>query len=231
MANHLTPTELAREAGMERREVITKCMEMGVPIFQGQDRQDPLPGFDQDRQVRGRRPRSPRPEALSIRRGLTAPGGVRAIRAWIGWDRFERRALPRAPLRNEGEEERLMEVRRRDRARGGDWVVEPCGPAATGRQEARRPAPRSATRTRRRRVAATSPTRSSARSSRRSRSACRTSASSRGDKVAILAHTRPEWTYSDFAILCAGATVGADLPDQLARGVPVRARPLRVARR
>jgi hypothetical protein len=35
MAIHLTPTELAREAGMERREVITKCMEMGVPIFQG----------------------------------------------------------------------------------------------------------------------------------------------------------------------------------------------------
>jgi hypothetical protein len=35
MANHLTPTELAREAGLERREVIAKCMEMGVPIFQG----------------------------------------------------------------------------------------------------------------------------------------------------------------------------------------------------
>jgi hypothetical protein len=35
LANHLTPTELAREAGMDRREVITKCMEMGVPIFQG----------------------------------------------------------------------------------------------------------------------------------------------------------------------------------------------------
>jgi long-chain acyl-CoA synthetase len=28
-----------------------------------------------------------------------------------------------------------------------------------------------------------------------------------GDKVAILAHTRPEWTYADFSILCAGATV------------------------
>jgi long-chain acyl-CoA synthetase len=27
------------------------------------------------------------------------------------------------------------------------------------------------------------------------------------DKVAILANTRPEWTYADFAILCAGATV------------------------
>ena len=35
MAIHLTPTELAREAGMDRRDVIEKCMEMGVPIFQG----------------------------------------------------------------------------------------------------------------------------------------------------------------------------------------------------
>ncbi len=35
MAIHLTPTELGREAGMHRREVITKCMELGVPIYQG----------------------------------------------------------------------------------------------------------------------------------------------------------------------------------------------------
>jgi long-chain acyl-CoA synthetase len=28
----------------------------------------------------------------------------------------------------------------------------------------------------------------------------------RGDKVGILAHTRPEWTHSDFGILCLGAT-------------------------
>jgi hypothetical protein len=35
MAIHLTPTELARETGYERRDVIAKCMEMGVPIFQG----------------------------------------------------------------------------------------------------------------------------------------------------------------------------------------------------
>ena len=35
MAIHLTPTELAREAGMHRQEVITKCVELGVPIFQG----------------------------------------------------------------------------------------------------------------------------------------------------------------------------------------------------
>ena len=44
MAIHLTPTELAREAGMERRDVIEKCMELGVPIFQGTNRQDPLLG-------------------------------------------------------------------------------------------------------------------------------------------------------------------------------------------
>jgi hypothetical protein len=35
MANHLTPSELADEAGLERREVIEKCMELGVPIFHG----------------------------------------------------------------------------------------------------------------------------------------------------------------------------------------------------
>jgi hypothetical protein len=35
MANHLTPSELARESGLERRDVIVKCVEMGVPIFNG----------------------------------------------------------------------------------------------------------------------------------------------------------------------------------------------------
>ena len=35
MAIHLTPTELAEEMNMKRREVIAKCMEMGVPIFNG----------------------------------------------------------------------------------------------------------------------------------------------------------------------------------------------------
>lgn len=35
MAIHLTPTELAREAGLDRRYVIDKCMQMGVPIFEG----------------------------------------------------------------------------------------------------------------------------------------------------------------------------------------------------
>lgn len=35
MAIHLTPTELAREAGLDRRDVIEKCVELGVPIFEG----------------------------------------------------------------------------------------------------------------------------------------------------------------------------------------------------
>ncbi len=35
MPIHLTPTELAREAGLERRDVISRCVEMGVPIFHG----------------------------------------------------------------------------------------------------------------------------------------------------------------------------------------------------
>jgi hypothetical protein len=35
VANHLTPTEIAEELKMKRREVISKCMEMGVPIFNG----------------------------------------------------------------------------------------------------------------------------------------------------------------------------------------------------
>jgi hypothetical protein len=35
VANHLTPTELAEELHMKRKEVIGKCMQMGVPIFHG----------------------------------------------------------------------------------------------------------------------------------------------------------------------------------------------------
>lgn len=34
-ATHLTPTELARELNMSRKELIAKAMELGVPIFHG----------------------------------------------------------------------------------------------------------------------------------------------------------------------------------------------------
>ena len=35
MAIHLTPSELARESGLDRRDVIDKCLELGIPIFNG----------------------------------------------------------------------------------------------------------------------------------------------------------------------------------------------------
>jgi len=35
MSIHLTPTELARESGLERREVLAKCIELGIPVFHG----------------------------------------------------------------------------------------------------------------------------------------------------------------------------------------------------
>jgi hypothetical protein len=35
MANHLTPTELARRTGMHRRDVIASCLATGVPIVHG----------------------------------------------------------------------------------------------------------------------------------------------------------------------------------------------------
>jgi hypothetical protein len=35
MARHLTPTELALEVGLERREVLLRCVELGVPIYDG----------------------------------------------------------------------------------------------------------------------------------------------------------------------------------------------------
>jgi hypothetical protein len=35
MSVHLTPTELAEEMHMNRRDVLTKCIEMNVPVLKG----------------------------------------------------------------------------------------------------------------------------------------------------------------------------------------------------
>lgn len=35
MAVHLTPTELADEMQMKTRDVLTKCVEMNVPVLKG----------------------------------------------------------------------------------------------------------------------------------------------------------------------------------------------------
>ena len=76
----------------------------------------------------------------------------------------------------------------------------------------------------------TSPTRSSARSSRRSRSGWWTSAIEPGDKISILAHTRPEWTHACFGILTAGATLVTIYQTNSPEEVPVRPPPLGLAR-
>ncbi len=35
MANHLTPEELAKELGIDRKEVIRVCLQESIPIYQG----------------------------------------------------------------------------------------------------------------------------------------------------------------------------------------------------
>ena len=35
MSVHLTPTELAEELHMKRRDVLSKCIEMNVPVLKG----------------------------------------------------------------------------------------------------------------------------------------------------------------------------------------------------
>ncbi len=62
MANHLTPTELARESGLERRDVIVKCVELGVPIFNG--RIDKTLFLSSLRELRGSQ-QQPRAQAAS----------------------------------------------------------------------------------------------------------------------------------------------------------------------
>ena len=68
MANHLTPTELGREAGMHRREVISKCMEMGVPIFRaGSTRPCSSPTSSRSRRTKELPRRSARPGRGRVR--------------------------------------------------------------------------------------------------------------------------------------------------------------------
>ncbi len=70
MAIHLTPTELAREAGMERREVIEKCMELGVPIFQGRiDKTLFLANVSEQSAVPSRHSQVARPDCRSVPEG------------------------------------------------------------------------------------------------------------------------------------------------------------------
>jgi hypothetical protein len=76
MANHLTPTELARESGLERREVLVKCLELGVPIFQGRiDKSLFLAS------LHGRSPESPAESPSAPPAGGSGPGMTAASAA------------------------------------------------------------------------------------------------------------------------------------------------------
>ena len=177
MAIHLTPTELAREAGLDRREVIDKCMQMGVPIFEG-------------------RIDKPSSWAASSATGVplarrTARAGVAPLKAqYTLSSNFKRRremeagtltrdepdnglADDRRPASVGGREVRV-EVALRQK-RDGEWhdvtyaaVGEIVSEIARGLLDL---------------------------------------GIEKGDRVGILANTRPEWTYVDFAISAAGGTV------------------------
>ena len=72
MAIHLTPTELGREAGMHRRDVIAKCMELGVPIFQGRiDKTLFMSTLKHDGSEQGTRAEPERTRANPLRIGST----------------------------------------------------------------------------------------------------------------------------------------------------------------
>ena len=199
MANHLTPTELAREAGLERREVIAKCMETGRPDLPGSHRQDPLPreharGASWRQLRRPRRPDAQTTQLLRARRSRTriALAGILSRRErWRPRTRRHDDGLqddrrPAAPGRWPSTPIRSRSDTRSD----GDWRDVTF--AEVGEIVSRdRPRPD------------------------------RPRASSRATASASCANTRPEWTYCDFAIASTGAVGRPDLPDELARGVRV----------
>ena len=62
MAVHLTPTELADELEMKRRDVLTKCVEMNVPVLKGRiDRTLFESSLRAPSRARASRPRPSRP--------------------------------------------------------------------------------------------------------------------------------------------------------------------------
>ena len=207
MAIHLTPTELAREAGMERREVIEKCMEMGVPIFQGRiDKTLFLAnlrraGRDHERAGSRSLSRPRRPSARRARRIASSTSG--------GGAAMEAARPPRRP-----------------RSTGSTTIADMMGLAAERYGE--RPAARATSATA---SGATSPTRElgeivSEIAPRPDRPRPR----ARRPRRAAVHAPAPSGRTSTSRITSAGGVVVPDLPDELARGVRVGGRQLRVAR-
>ena len=212
MAIHLTPTELAEEVNMKRREVISKCMEMGVPIFNG--RIDKTLFLSSLRRLTRPGRSSPRSASRAARARFLAEIAFFARPRLAALDRARRRR------RDDGDSDRP--------GRSGDRSARARSPTCF-RSPSREHGGRRAVMYKRTTPRA-GPTRRFAEVGEIVRGLSLGLIDlgiEKGDKVSILANTRPEWTYFDFAALTRRRDRGADLPDQLARGVPVRARELR----
>ena len=196
MANHLTPTELADEVDMKRQEVIARCVQMGVPILHGQDRQDAVHDLAAPARA-STRPASAPPEA-----GPAVAGrGVRVPYTDLHGD-------PTGPERPDREERDRQWRQRRcpspDRRGTGSNTVADLLPLAAERYG---DAPAVMLEGAVRRLGQPLLRGGRRDSSSASRSGLIDLGIEKGDKVSILANTRPEWTYVDFAALSVGATV------------------------
>ena len=219
---------------MDRREVISKCMEMGVPIFQGKI--DKTLFLASLKEIQGQS----RSGGAGLAPPQQTPGGApgssagdaclaraRAARQLgAGYNRHQF-AGSRGLSATRGEEEDDGGSDGHDPERCGDRVEDARGPAAPGRREARRQG----------RPAVQGPV--------EGRMGRRLLPRARRDRQGGLArpqelgieprrqgrHPLQHAARVDLLRLRdprRGRHGRADLPDQLARGVPVRARPLRV---
>ena len=95
MANHLTPEELSKELGIDRQEVIRRCIEEVDPDLPGEDRQDPVPGAARGGSRRTL-PLTPGPASgpgRALRRSSRSTGGCERAARRRGGFRRRRRCL------------------------------------------------------------------------------------------------------------------------------------------
>ena len=195
MAVHLTPTELADEMQMKRRDVTHEMRRDECAGAQGSDRQDPvrvLPARDAGAgQERRRLAFGHRQMAWPAQPGV--PIDFRSqprIAASCQTKQEERWSQPRVENGGDGRRHRQQDHGRPASARGRKHG--PSGPSCT------RTPPASGSRRTYDEVGEIVKALSLG---------LIDLGIEKGDKVSILANTRPEWTYFDFAALSAGATV------------------------
>ena len=218
MAIHLTPTELADEVNMKRREVISKCMEMGVPIFNGR--------IDKTLFVSSHAP----VHAATSKQAQAAPRPSFAEIAFAGAAR-----RPGTPACSSAVQRRLH--KRRRRLRHGDCHCRPAVGDRSRLEDDRRPASARRAQARRQarghvqgglgRAGPHGPSPRSARSVEALSLGLIDLGIEKGDKVVDPRQHPPRVDLLRLRGADRRRDRGPDLPDELARGVPVRARELR----